>query len=500
MESNSPRDFSELQKPLEHFRAKTKRLNIHPAESALTFIVCAHLVFLPWAIGGVRPWAHFISLGLAVLGFVVALVPRNYTEEHTGANRFRLIPWPKLIRFPLFWLGLALLVLITIQALNPAWRFTTTPRTWRMEQIEHKEWLPAGVSTPFERWSPWRSLLIYSSIFLTVCTTWIGFTRRRSLQILFTTVAVNGLLLAGLGIAQRVLGNGKIFWFYESASRQFFGSFVYKNHAAAYLLLTLAASCGIASWYYLRGLRRLEKSNPSGVFVFFATCIGSGILVSYARGATLVMLVYLTVCAAVFIIHQLKTKNENRRPIIAVGLILIFGYFLKTGLEAMNSRQAWTRLTQAVSGHDTSLESRRMADKASLDMLKDYWAKGAGAGSFQFLFPRYQARHPDLDAATRSENVFWQYAHNDLLQFPIELGVPGVLIIGAALAFMGMLLMRSYAWENPLTGCVVFGGLALIAYSWWDFPFQNPAILLTWCVLGVGATMWAMLEEMNVKG
>src|SRR4051812_11591005 len=91
-----PVNFSELQKPLDKFRAKTIRVKVHPVELACLWVVCAHLVFLPWALGGMHPWAHFTSLALAVLGFGIALLPRNYTEEYTGSGRFRLLTWPKL--------------------------------------------------------------------------------------------------------------------------------------------------------------------------------------------------------------------------------------------------------------------------------------------------------------------------------------------------------------------------------------------------------------------
>ena len=91
----SSSDFSELQKPLEHFRAKTKRLKIHPLESALLWIVGAHLVFLPWAIGAMTLWSQWVSLGFAAIGFVCALWPRSYAEEHTGSTTFRLFMWPR---------------------------------------------------------------------------------------------------------------------------------------------------------------------------------------------------------------------------------------------------------------------------------------------------------------------------------------------------------------------------------------------------------------------
>ena len=95
VDSFPPSDFSELQKPLDHFRAKTKRLKIHPLEILVLWIVATHLVFLPWAIGAMAVWGQFVSLGFAVLGFIFALWPRSYTEEHTGSNTFRLVMWPR---------------------------------------------------------------------------------------------------------------------------------------------------------------------------------------------------------------------------------------------------------------------------------------------------------------------------------------------------------------------------------------------------------------------
>jgi O-antigen ligase len=492
-------DFEQLQKPLEHFRAKTKRLKVHPLENALLFVVCTQLVFQPWAIGGMRPWSQVIGLGLSVISFVIALMPRDYTGEHTGAASFRLVMWPKLMRFPIFWLGLALLGLVTTQALNPAWAYQTDGKGWWMKGIDHVNWLPTGVQVPFVRWGPWRMLLIYSSVWLTVCAMWTGFTRRRSVQALFTTLAINGLLLAALGVAQKLLANGKMFWIWEPPNGSFFSSFVYKNHAGAYLNLSLAVTCGLAAWYYLRGLRRLEKSNPSGVFAFFATCISISILVSYARGATIMMLAFLCVTVGFFIVHQLLSPSENRKPIVAFVLILIFGYFLKTGLEALHSKEAWDRIRQGIEREDLSLAGRELATKAAADMLDDYGLKGVGAGGFQFLFPIYQHRYPDLvEYAGRRE--FWEHAHNDVLEIPIELGLAGTLLIFGSVLYLGALLMRSYFWQNPLSGCVVFGAFLLVVYGWWDFPFQNPAILITWCVLGVAATMWTTFEEMNVKG
>ena len=96
--------------------------------------------------------------------------------------------------------------------------------------------------------------------------------------------------------------------------------------------------------------------------------------------------------------------------------------------------------------------------------------------------------------------MFWEHAHNDLLEFPIELGIPGMLLIVAGAGYLTLLLLRNYFWTKPVSGCISFGLLLVLAHSWWDFPFQCPAILILWCSLAVAATMWTMFEELNVPG
>jgi O-antigen ligase len=481
--------------PLDAFRTKAPRLKIHPVEMATLWAVAIHLVFLPWALGTMWPWTQIVSLGLATIGFVCCLLPRTYTQEHTRAAPFRMYTARKLIRFPVFWLGLLLLGYIATQALNPAWTYETNGHAAWMRRIDFNHWLPRGVEAPFARYNPWRMLIIYSATWLTVCTVWVAFTRRRTVQLLLITLGINGVLLAAFGIVQRVTGNGKIYWFVESTNVSFFSTFVYKNHAAAYLLLTLIVTCGLAAWYYIRGLRRMEKSNPSGVLAFFATFIAVSILTSYARGATLTMLVFLLVCIVGFLIHQLRQPSENRRPVVMIVLMLVFGFFLKVGSDALRTKEAWDRIRAGVMRQDTALAAREKATEAAAEMLREQWRFGVGSGAFRHLFSIYQHRHPDLVATPDGRRQFWEHAHNDVIQFPIELGAFGTAVIAASFGFYLLRLVRSYFWENPLSTSVVFGGGLLVAYAWFDFPFQNPAVLITWAILWPIATMWAQFEE-----
>ncbi len=481
-------------RPLEHFRAKTRRRSIHPLERAALGIVAAHLLFLPWAIGGMQLWTQLVSAALAAAGFVVALLPRDRRSEEDGATPGRLPMWPRLRAFPVFWIGLALLAYVAVQALNPAWIYRSDAANFWMERSAHHAWLPSGVSAPFARWNPWRSLLLYGSAWLVVCTVWVAFTRRRTLQLLLIALAANGVLLAIFGVAQKLLGNGKLLWSLPSPNLLFYASFVYKNHAAAYLNLALAVATGLAGWYYARGKRRHEKSNPAGLFAFFALGIAVSVLASYARGATLAMLAFLVACAFAFALHRRAVPAEGRNPLIGVALLLVFGIFLFTGWRALRSREALDYLRAGVTQQDRALEVRGVATTAALEMLAEHRALGVGAGAFRYLFPIHQARHPVL-TMSHGERRYWEHAHNDLVQFPIELGAAGCALVLLCLCHPLAVLIRHRFWANPLATGGVLGLLSLLAYAWWDFPFQCPAILVTWCALWPAIALWVKFEE-----
>jgi len=239
--------------------------------------------------------------------------------------------------------------------------------------------------------------------------------------------------------------------------------------------------------YFKRGNSRLERADYEGAVADFDKVIEEA--PSFAEAYRLRGFVY----------QQLTAPSGLRRPIVLIALILFFGFFLKTGLEALNTGPAWTRFAHAFSSEDLSAKSRALATTASMEMLRDNWLTGRGAGSYVFLFTSYQQRYPDL-WAPGGERLLWEHAHNDLVEFPIEFGLLGLLpLLVAALYFVGR-LVRSYFWYNPLSTCVVFGLLLTMVHARYDFVFQNPAILLTFWLMLVAATQFNEFEEATGRG
>ena len=493
--SHPPSGDSPHQRVLDAFRGGGKTQALHPREKTILGLVAIHLTFLAWAFGGQVFWAQYVSLGLGAVGFWVALLPREIPRlvDQPG---MRLIPWIALRRTPLFWIGLLLMALVAVQGLNPVWSYRLEGNNWWMTRIPYITWLPHGVETDWARGGgPWHTLIIWASAWLTACTVWIGLTRRRALRLLLLTITANGVGITLLGLAERLFGNEKIYWTVVSDS-VIFSSFVYKNHAGTWLNLCLGAAVGLAGWYYLRGLRRMEKSNPSGLMVFLALILAVGVFASFARGASLMMLVFLGCAVAAFFLHQFYVPKALRRPVVTGLMLVLFAGALKTALDGLQAEDTWARFNQVFAGEDASLQSRHQATQAALQMLGAHWSWGTGAGSFRYLFSSYQMSFPEI-WSVNGGRLFWEHAHNDIVEFAIELGLPGMLLFAALAGAWIATLIRNYFWKHAVCVALVLTLLLTFVHAWWEFVFQCPAILVLYGVLAVVAVQWARFEEGN---
>ncbi|MCA9199504.1 MAG: O-antigen ligase family protein, partial [Planctomycetales bacterium] len=83
---------------------------------------------------------------------------------------------------------------------------------------------------------------------------------RRSVTILFATVAICGAALAFFGLVQRLSWNGKFYWVFEplSGSFQSFGPFVNRNNAGGFLNMCLATCLGLIVWVFWSGFQELQ--------------------------------------------------------------------------------------------------------------------------------------------------------------------------------------------------------------------------------------------------
>jgi len=476
-----------------HAASKAPTSTLDPFEAALAVVLGTQVVLVSWLVGGMRPPGQVVGLALGAVALGLALLPRPKSPDHRPARR--------LIRFPIFWLGLFVLGWELVQTLNPAWRYVldAQSRYWWMQRIDHLTWLPAGVDTPFARMNGWRTLMIHGMAWLAVCAAWAGLTRRRSCRWVLTAIAINGAALAMLGIAQRLSDRPQSLWFAARAANDFFATFVYRNHAGAFLNLALAASAALAFWHLVRAERHFKRSSPAIVFVFLAVVTAVGVLLSTSRGAITLTIVFALFTAALFFRRHFLAGARPGMLLLVLVIVGFAGYSAYSLVSPSTVRRFERWWDQ---GEDLgSWSARRQATQATWEMAQARIWTGWGAGSYRHLFPQYQQKYPEIyyvrpptaDRPGRGR-LFWEYAHNDHVQLLAELGMIGCLPFVLGGLFWARRLWRARFWRSSWLLClVVAGGLTLI-HAWFDFPLHNPAILLAWCLLWPVGVRWREAE------
>ena len=484
-------------RPVQAFRGSESRQSLHRREGQLVAILGLHLCFLPWALGTTQPWSQVTSLLLAALGFVAALMPRDYTRDMPGVrDPYRLLLWPRLARFPVFWIGVALLVYVLIQAVNPSWRYAQQGDYWWLEKVPNVRWLPSGIDVPFGRSNAWRQLIVYAAAWLLVCSIWTGLTRRRSVRILLGIVVINALALVALLGIQRMTGDHRIPWpLTELTPRDITASFIYENHAGAYLGLAAFTGIALATWFYDHGRRALAKSTPAGVVAFGALLLVGGVFFTLSRGAGLVMLIALALYAVWFYLRtRFRPQSPGHNPAVTKVISFFFLAFVVVAFRYIDFSDIATRWDSMLvqRSNEPDVRSRVMAREAASTMLGDHWVRGVGAGGFRQLFPQYIRHYPEV---YQDGTLFWEHAHCDWLEIPIELGLAGDLLLLAGTGWWIAWFVRRGAIWHALAIPLLLGCLQTLMHAGFDFPLQCPAVLLTWCALLTAAGRWVEISK-----
>ncbi len=471
---------------VDQFRGQHPRQPLHPAERRLLAVLGVHLCFLPWALGTMHPWSQAVSLGLALLGFWQALQPRAHeVESGWSGGPFRMVMWPRLLRFPIFWIGLVLLLYVTVQALNPSWRYASNATSWWLVRVADVTWLPTSVDVPFARFNAWRQVIIYGATWLVVCSAWLGITRRRSCHLLLGVLTGNAVALGLWLVFQRATGDTHLPWPLTMLTTRdnLTAGFVYKNHAGAYLALMTFTAITLATWGYDHGARTLKKSTPAAVLILTAFFLSAAVLFTFSRGASLTLGGVLIILTGWLLLRRRfrPTVVSTDSRVTLVLSVIFAGFALYVG-RSIDLSAVYNRFDALVENRSNkeSVAWRLQARSAGLAMLADHGWRGVGAGGFRHLFPEYVRRYPDIYDGGK---LFWEHVHNDWLELPIELGAAGMAILLAGVGCgLALLFRRRALWHGAMVP-VLFGCLGTLAHAWIDFPFQCPAILVTWCLL-----------------
>lgn len=482
-----------------------KRLEIHGVEKALAVTLLAWALFQPWAFGGVHRLTQFIALGLSVIALGLALVPRIVPDPAGGPQLVRISPLRQLVRLPLFWLGVALLLYVIIQACNPAWVFKSAPGGWDGAGKPHISWLPTGYEAPFKSINVWRRLLTWTPPVFAGTAIWLGITRRRIGHVLLGALVINGAAVAGLGFIQAATGAPGAYWRVVEPNTVNYGPFIYRNHAAAYFVVIFLLGLGLALHLFQHGERLHRRSTPAPVLALLALGAAGAVVHSASRGGMLVLVV------AALLFGTLAWRWVLARPgvrgwVAPLFLAGVFGFGSWTFREDLMG-QLMQRIESSKSETTTSsdVRARLYLMEAGAKMAMDHPVYGVGAGGYQFFSKRYLESAPSVTQliVLYPNNLIYglnrsyaMNAHSDLIQIAAELGVVGGGIAFAILAFgVAALLVRARLHACALGSLVAL--LAMLLYAALDFPLYAPAIVATVVLAAVVSCRLADLEPME---
>jgi O-antigen ligase len=309
---------------------------------------------------------------------------------------------------------------------------------------------------------------------------------------LCATIAVNGAVYAFFENAQRLLHAAG--WRAEWVGRgiQFFGPFVNRNHAAAFLNLSIAAAVGMAFWAATRAgprsacaddgplgagrgraflrkcLPRLDGRNWTAQRVLalaLGAFMAAGILCSLSRGGTMAMLAGLAVTC-------LASRGRERRahPVWLLVFLLLAGALLV----------GWVGMSAAVQDRLGTLADRdelargRIAHwRDASAAIADFWRLGSGLGTYAYVYLPYQQR---LDQA-------WYYhAENTYLEALVVGGIPTLALMLAAIVMVACACRRTLRLPGDLRTqafalAVVFALTSQVVHALCDFALFMPANL-----------------------
>ena len=258
------------------------------------------------------------------------------------------------------------------------------------------------------------------------------------------------------------------------------GSFVNRNHFAAYLVMCLSMGLGLLiasltgevsrSWkQFLRNV--IDWILSARMLLRLALVVMViALVLTHSRMGNSSFFVSLLIAGA---IGLLLAKRATKSMVVLIASLIVIDIFIVGAYFGV--QRVLNRIEQ------TTMQTENRPDIASdtLRMWKDYPLFGSGLGSFHVVFPRYPRQ--DLGA-------LYTHEHNDYLEFASETGVVGIALLGVLVLSSLLAAVRAQITRrDPLMRGIAFGAImAMIAlgqHSTVDFNLQIPANALTFMLV-----------------
>ena len=444
------------------------------------------LIFTAWSFGGFKLWALQLLFSGGLLTFLASIIPmprpwNGYDNRHGNLKNFK-----RLLFSPFFWVGFFFLLYIQIQYINPSIVQVFGEKSWWVEAMTPPLGpnFPSSVKADFESMNALRAFVINASAILLACGILVGIQRRKSALIILWSFVTSGVAMSFIAILQKLSGTKKLLWIVETINPNPWGTFAYRNQAAAFLILVTIISC-LLFFYYLKKSKKnllFENQGPHFLCLLYIFLLFASIWLALSRGG----IILGSALALVFAILAIWNLFLNWRFQRQLGSFFLLGVLLLSGFLFFLQFSDWTAIDKRIQ-HFNEIKSnietydRTLSSKATWEMAKDRLAYGWGAGSFRYIFPIYQKNYETIWYHWESKKRGWQgrriyhYAHNDWLQFLAEYGFVGCFFLSGIFLYLTVSTIKLFTITKS-AGCLLFSGILLIfIHNFIDFIFSSPS-------------------------
>jgi len=447
--------------------------------------VAIYLLFATWYFGGASPFARTAMSWWGTIGALILVVV-------VGDKSIRKVTNLK----PLVWLWPlgAFNALVLVSCLNPNFRildFGTDTGFIKIDELS--KWVPSS-ALPIESL---RGLWLFNGIYLSCFSLALTVSQRRALRWLLSVAGINAVALAVFGTVQKLVhSKGIYFGAVSSPQPNFFASFVYDNHWGAFVLLMTSLCLGGTIRLVRRQAARDFFHSPAFIALLGVLLLAISVPLSNSRACTILIVLLLGYSLATWLIGSIKRRrlsNESSALPISVAIfamsVAIAAVWYVAG-ESIENRLETTRSQIAEMRAIGGIGSRKALYADTLKMAEDMPVFGWGMNSYPHVFMLYNSQVSKADDLP----VFYNDAHSDWLQSLAEHGIVGTFLL-ALCAIVPLSKTRGERIPGPFPGYLIAGCGIVLCYSWVEFPFDNPAVVLCWWICFFSAIRYILLES-----
>ena len=422
------------------------------------------MVFLALAKGGNSDWARAVATTAVPLLFLFCSIPFLLSQDRPAHS-------PK----PWIFVWLVVTLWIAIQLVPGLGNIFNSP--FAQNCIDAKICDRTRISPyPLATLSHWAMFSAYWMVAWMVSR--LGFYQIRLLALVLCLLA---LFEATYGVMAFLQGQETILgiWKKEYFFRDVTGTFVNRNHFAGFLEVSWPLSLSFLLMSRQSGGFRIPRNVRYGLAFVFCFFMALALVNSHSRFGVFSGIVGLLVWYGLMQRHGKFRRESNFHKWVGISaLVVVIIGIIWFGAESFVDRFV----------KSTNSAGRLPIWTETLTLPPSIWLTGIGAGAFVDVFATVQSAELELK---------YTFAHSDVLEFLIDYGLIGSILI---LAAMGYWIHCNYPRRMTRLHIGALAGIvAILVHSLVDFNLHIPGVAMVfWVCVGILAN--SNLYNANSRG